>query len=458
MSSALPAVLKSKLEPHPYRQALQFWVGGLIVTSAGYAFYTTVLPLARFIQLGAPFHDWQWYLALIVGVIGWPTYVSLRLLFRARDFWQWDGKWAGLALIGLLVWSGTGYNGWGVTLQLTTRNAAPLPISFWAYHFADFSETLLADLAQTKGYLYLPLPEKLDAQNRPAFVNAVHRLARFNLAIYFLPALPDFLSAPTAALWRERVLAAAEFIEQEQLNNVRGLAGDVEHPMQVWPTTPDELLTTQRVIQELLTTMHMQHPQLQTGVTALGMHYLDALDGDTDESSYLRSTVVPVEAWGFINQMTYTSYLPTAERAYYLYLAERALRSAYPRQQVSYLIGLVGQGMPGEPLLTYDELVFDARLSRAIGAPEVAVFQLDGALTVFGQDFVQRLTSAVNATEAELVVPFSRRSSFLIYGALLLDTLLDLQRSPTQIALLLWGGLSLIIAQQFNRKFTLQPS
>jgi len=74
------------------------------------------------------------------------------------------------------------------------------------------------------------------------------------------------------------------------------------------------------------------------------------------------------------------------------------------------LIGLVGKGMPGEPLLDFDDLVRDARLSRALGVHEIAVFQLDWALQVFGEDFVRRLTAAVNGPQSDVTVECRSRA------------------------------------------------
>ena len=88
-------------------------------------------------------------------------------------------------------------------------------------------------------------------------------------------------------------------------------------------------------------------------------------------------------------------------------------------------IGLVGGGFPWEPVLNFDDLVRDARLSRALGVREIVVFQLDGAHQQFGPDFVRRFTAAVNSPQPEVVVPFSRPASLLIYGAAVADALLD---------------------------------
>jgi hypothetical protein len=49
----------------------------------------------------------------------------------------------------------------------------------------------------------------------------------------------------------------------------------------------------------------------------------------------------------------------------------------------------------------------------------------DGAHQQFGPDFVRRFTAAVNSPQPEVVVPFSRPASLLIYGAAVADALLD---------------------------------
>jgi hypothetical protein len=124
--------------------------------------------------------------------------------------------------------------------------------------------------------------------------------------------------------------------------------------------------------------------------------------------------------------MAYSSYYPRPSRAYYTYLLERIMTRLYPEYQPFYLIGVVGYR--NEPLLSYDELVRDAHILRALEAHEIGVFYLGGALQDFGDDFVQRFTIAVNGTGAESTVriPFSRTASMVVYGVAAGDALLDI--------------------------------
>lgn len=164
----------------------------------------------------------------------------------------------------------------------------------------------------------------------------------------------------------------------------------------------------------------------------------------------MRSPMDPPGGWDFVNLMTYSSYIPSDWRAYYVYLHEQAMAKLYPRDRVSHLIGLVGEGMPGEPLMGFDDLVRDARISRALGVREVVVFQLDGALKVFGEDFVRRLVGAVNSPDAVINVQFSRPVSIMFYATALADALLDVH-GPRVWLWVTWIVLSGVIARRWRR-------
>jgi hypothetical protein len=147
-----------------------------------------------------------------------------------------------------------------------------------------------------------------------------------------------------------------------------------------------------------------------------------------------------------MNAMIYSSYHPSAWRAYYVYSVEQALARRCPACQRSYLIGVVGYA--ADPLLDFDDLVRDARLSRAMGAQEIVVFYLNGALRDFGDDFVRRLTTAVNSTNSSLTVqvPFSRPASLILYGITFADALLDVRSWRGLLLAAIWMVISGIVA------------
>ena len=102
--------------------------------------------------------------------------------------------------------------------------------------------------------------------------------------------------------------------------------------------------------------------------------------------------------------------------------------------------------------MSFEELVRDARISRALGVREIAVFQLDSALRMFGEDFVRRLNEAVNGEEViePVNIPFSRPVSVMFYGIAVADSLLDALFSRTWL-LVLWIGVSGILAWWTSR-------
>ncbi|HEX9372422.1 MAG TPA: hypothetical protein VF897_15515, partial [Roseiflexaceae bacterium] len=86
-------------------------------------------------------------------------------------------------------------------------------------------------------------------------------------------------------------------------------------------------------------------------------------------------------------------------------------------------------------------------ISRALGVREIVVFQLNGALKVFGSDFVRRFSAAVNGPQApaSVVVPFSRLVSLAHYGLAAGDALLD-SRGPRVWLGIGWALISGMIA------------
>ena len=90
----------------------------------------------------------------------------------------------------------------------------------------------------------------------------------------------------------------------------------------------------------------------------------------------------------------------------------------------------------------------DARISRALGAQDIVVFQLNGALQTFGNDVVRRLDSAVNgpgASISPIEVPVARLVSLEIYGLALLDALFDFHGAGLPVAVV-WMGISASIS------------
>ncbi len=410
----------------------------------GWLAYALLRALGVIIRLGAPFYDWHWYVAVIPLLTVLPVCVAWRLTsgrpvslgmpnLKSRSTETLlRGTFSGLIVLGIV-----GYNGFGQVVVLEPDSAEPVPISFWAYlDFRSVPVPILEDLRSAGGRIYFAaagyFPPK--GERGQELLEGMRRLADYGIEVYLAtPAGSDFLSVPVYRDWIASTRAAADFVRREGLRNVGGFIGDAEPPFH----TPGDIGGVDRAafdqavsdLRALIDDIHHDYPDLQIGVTALWAHYVDMLDGDPDLSVVMRSPVDPPGGWDFVNLMTYSSYFPPESRAYYVYLLERAMAQLYPVDQVSHLIGLVGGGMPGEPLLDFDDLVRDARLSRALRVREIAVFQLDGALRLFGEDFVRRLTVAVNGPQSDsaLAVPFSRPVSLLFYGLLVADALMDVR-------------------------------
>ncbi len=427
--------------------AVILWIG---LALAGWLAYALLRALWTIIHLGAPFYDWQWYVSVVALLIGLPAYLIWRRLRPASHRRDRAALAAGAGLLTALL---AGYGGFGQVVMLEPERAPPISISFWAYSdFRYTPEAILEDLRAAGGRIYLDPGDAYAGERSQALAEAMRRLANYGFEVYLVPRASNFLSVPVHREWIASAHEVIAFIRREGLTAVRGLVGDAEPPfglpadfLGAYQADFSEAVTS---LHALLDTTHRNYPELRIGVTALWPHYVDALDGDADLSMLMRSPLNPPGGWNFVNLMTYSSYLPPDWRAYYVYLHERAMMRLYPAERVSHLIGLVGGGMPWEPLLDFNDLARDARISRALGVREIAVFQLDGALRVFGEDFVRRLTDAVNRLPpgTTVPVPFSRPASLLFYATAAADALLD-ARGPCGVAVIGWIALCGIIAR-----------
>ena len=417
-----------------------------VLTLVGWLAYALLRALWTIIYLGAPSYDWIWYLPVAALIISLPVFITWQLPLT---------RTASVAFAGLLALALISYNGFGQVVYLQPSRAAPVPISFWSYSdFYSMPESIMHDLQAAGGRIYLDAgQDPFGGEHGRTLAAGLGRLAQYNIEVYLTPAASNFLSVPVNREWIANAYSLAADIRHEGLTNVRGLIGDAEPPSNM----PMDILGNEQAdfyqavfgLRDLIAAVHREYPGLQVGVTATSAHYLDGFDGDADLSVVMRSPVNPPGGWDFINVMTYSSYFPPAWRAYYVYLVEHAMARRYPTTQVSHLIGLVGKGMPGEPLLEFDDLVRDARVSRALGVHEIAVFQLDWALQVFGDDFVRRLTAAINGPQSDssVAVSFSRPVSAMFYGLAAADALLD-ARGWRGLFWIAWAVLSGVLVRR----------
>ena len=396
-----------------------------ILAVIGWLLYALARALWAIIELKLPFYDWQWYLALILLLLG----------IAAQMAWPLPIVRLKLALgIGLLVWLIVGYNGGSNVMRLNPAAEPPVKISFWAsVAFEQAPDSLFQDMQAAGGRLYLCCvgPKTFAPENRGVFLAKLARFAAHKIEVYLVPEVSDFLSVRVHEEWINTVQQVAAALQAENTTTVRGLIGDAEHPLNmpldILELERGKFYQTQEDLRKVIQRHQQTYPHMALGVTAHWSQYLDGLDGDADLAAVQRSPVDPPGTWDFVNVMTYASYFPASWRAYHVYSIEQAMSQWYGSKSPSYSIGLVGGGFPWEPLLGFDDLVRDARLSRAVGIREVVVFQLDGALNVFGADFIRRFTAAVNSDQPDdvVAVAFSRPASMLLYGTLVADALLD---------------------------------
>lgn len=418
---------------------LAFFLVGGVVYVGGIALWATI-------QIGAPLFDWLWYVPLLL----LPVLFLLSYCFRFSR-----NRILKRVYIIFFVWLLIGYSSLMPTQTLSLAETPPLPLSFWfSGRIEQLPPGLLDDLADAQSTLIIRVPLPLTVEDQEYLVNLVNQLAAHQIPVVFFVPASDFLSLPVYEDWLVSVEETAVFLQSAQLPNVRGVLGDAELPRvgrYTFPaTTSAALQTAGGEMGIFLQEFHEVNPHLPIGVTASWPLFADQLDGDSDLAAFYQTAVDPPGNWGFVSVMNYTSYYPTSWRPYLLARIVWGMERLYPEQQPIHLIGIVGGGFPWEPVLEFEEVVADARLSRALGVPEVVVFQLKGALDKHGDDFVERLYTAVNETDGTVTLPFSRPASLWLFGTAVLDALFDLVMGPLWLALF-WAVISFGIIWQQNK-------
>ena len=205
------------------------------------------------------FYDWQWYLPVIALLVGLPIYLAGRLP-RTRLAW--------LTLVGLLAWTGIGYNGFGQVVYLQPGRAAPVPISFWSFSgFYSMPEAVLQDLQAAGGRIYLVAGgTPFEGERGQTLGTGIRRLAQYKVEVYLVPAVSNFLSVPVNREWIANAYSLAADIQREGLTNVRGLIGDAEPPSNM----PMDILGNEQAdfyqavfgLRDLIATVHREYPWL----------------------------------------------------------------------------------------------------------------------------------------------------------------------------------------------------
>lgn len=413
------------------------WLGLFV---GGWAAYAVGRALLAAMALDVPWYDWQMYLALWLLIV-W-------IMVGLANYWPKRSVVSlGVSSV-LLLWLVVGYNGFGQTVTLHPSTQPPVKLNFWAFFLPGvLPEQTLAEVGAGGGDIYLTIrSDAMRGEDGAALAAEMRHWHELGITVYMAPPFDGpygFLAETNHQEWITKTYATAAFVQQEQLAGVCCLIGDAEMPVGMtadqWGLDQPRFAAMVANYQAFLPEFRQRYPNLQVGLTAGWILYLDGWDGDPDLAIAHRTAVDPPE-WDYLSSMTYSSYFKPETRTYLLYLVERAVARRYPGREIVHLLGVAGGGMPGEPLLDFDELVRDARLSRALGQREVGVFQLNGLVTEFGPDIVGRLATAVNDPQAPPIeVPFVRAVSVIIYGALLSDALLDV-RGWGALLWLAWGG------------------
>jgi hypothetical protein len=213
-----------------WHRVLKFTIVWMTVLILGWLAYALLRGLMAIIYLDVPFYDWQWYVPLIFLVLSLPAYF---IWSRSRYDKLRISHSAAVICAVLTFWVVIGYNGFSQIVRLDLTSSAPVPISFWAYSdFRRTPEVILKDIQAAHGAIYLDAGARpFEEASRAAFVDAMRRLANYNIPVYWAVPAPNFLSAPVAAQWADNVRRAAALVTAENLSSVRGFIGDVEPPL-----------------------------------------------------------------------------------------------------------------------------------------------------------------------------------------------------------------------------------
>ncbi len=213
-------------------------------TLLGWLLYALVRAVWTFATLGAPFFDWQEYIAIIALLIGALVYSAWRPP-RPRSL-------LGLLVL-LLAWAVAGWGGFGQVVQVAPARQGPISVSYWTgLSMTQMSDDVLDDLHSTGGQLYFSVGKReVAGDNTPTLVDGLRRLEGHHIPVYLSVRASDYLSVPVHDELIASVQEAVSLIRREQLTGVRGFLGDAEQPAK---TSPQQLRVNRETWLRWLTT------------------------------------------------------------------------------------------------------------------------------------------------------------------------------------------------------------
>lgn len=395
-----------------------------------------------------------WIQSILGAVYLFSSLVSLRSLYfsnireilssqnQNEGFSELAKKIAALISIILLVNSVFSFFGYGTTITIkSTKN--DMKISFWSgtWNASEYSHPLLSKLKKYDSELHFFISDDLFNNHLSDYNQSLYRFKNYSIEVYLsYDAGGDYIAIHNAQHYKEGVLEIADYLNSENLTNVKGFSADIEWPHYLIHLRDNmmakgDILTlgrymtgninskahteAQKIYEQ--TNKELNKKGFKSEAVLMWWEQDDYLDADNSLEKLFEFAGVPPTNYDEYNYMIYRNPYSSP---YFTYQYVNQLVNRFGGDFLSISLGVVGMGS----YESFEELAIDTKICKDLGVQEAVFFLLEGDYGLTGAydkgiDQIDALFEYINNDE-DIIIHYDRSVSFVNKVMVLIDLLI----------------------------------